>query len=107
MIASITPPPETVTRPWFFTAPVKGRDYIEVVHKSRTLGAASTVIARVTYRTCWADEQFTNAMLVAMSPTMFELLKEIVELAEKQGRNHKLYAEAKKVISEITKEIQK
>lgn len=42
-----------------------------------------------------------------MSPTMFELLKEIVELAEKQGQNHKLYTEAKKVISEITKESQK
>ena len=46
-------------------------------------------------------------MLVAMSPTMFELLNEIVELAEKQGLKHKVYAEAKKVISEITKETRK
>ena len=89
------------------TRPYAETRYVEVVHKGRTLGAASTVVARVTYRPCWADEQFTNARLVAMSPTMFELLKEIVELAEKQGLNHKLYAEAKKVISEITKESQK
>jgi hypothetical protein len=95
-------PTKYTSGPWFFTAPVKGRDYIEVVHKSRTLGAASTVIARVTYRSCWAAEQFTNAKLVAMSPTMLELLKGIVELAEKQGRSHPLYTEARKVISEIT-----
>ena len=93
--------------PWFVTRPYAETRYVAVVHKGRTLGAASTIVARVTYRTCWADEQFTNAMLVAMSPTMFELLREIVELAEKQGLNHKLYAEAKKVISEITKETQK
>ena len=97
-------PTKYTSGPWFFTAPVKGRNYIEVVHKSRTLGAASSVIARVTFRDCWAAEQFTNAKLVAMSPTMFELLKEIVELAEKQGLRHKVYVEAKKVISEITKE---
>jgi hypothetical protein len=97
-------PTKYTSGPWFFTAPVKGRDYIEVVHKSRTLGAASTVIARVTYRSCWAAEQFTNAKLVAMSPTMFELLKGIVELAEKQGQNHSVYSDARKVIAEITKE---
>ena len=93
--------------PWFVTRPYAETRYIAVVHKRRTLGAASNIVARVTYRTCWADEQFTNAMLVAMSPTMFELLREIVELAEKQGLNHKVYAEARKVISEITKETQK
>ena len=93
--------------PWFVTRPYAETRYIAVVHKRRTLGAASNIVAKVTYRTCWADEQFTNAKLVAMSPTMFELLKEIVEFAEKQGLNHKLYAEAKKVISEITKETQK
>lgn len=98
-------PAKYTSGPWFFTAPVKGRNYIEVVHKSRTLGAASTVIARVTFRDCWAAEQFTNAKLVAMSPTMFELLKGITELAEKQGQSHPLYATARKVISEITKEI--
>ena len=98
-------PTKYTSGPWFFTAPVKGRNYIEVVHKSRTLGAASTVIARVTYRDCWAAEQFTNAKLVAMSPTMFELLKGLTELAEKQGRSHPLYTTARKVIAEITKEI--
>ena len=97
-------PTKYTSGPWFFTAPVKGRDFIEVVHKSRTLGAASTVIARVTYRSCWAAEQFTNAKLVAMSPTMFELLKGIVELAEKHGQNHSIYSVARKVIAEITKE---
>ena len=97
-------PVKYTSGPWFFTAPVKGRDYIEVVHKSRTLGAASTVIARVTYRSCWAAEQFTNAKLVAMSPTMFELLTGIVEFAEKQGRSHPLYTTARKVIAEINKE---
>ena len=97
-------PTKYTSGPWFFTAPVKGRDFIEVVHKSRTLGAASTVIARVTYRSCWAAEQFTNAKLVAMSPTMFELLKGLTELAGKEGRSHPLYTTARKVIAEITKE---
>lgn len=97
-------PVKYTSGPWFFTAPVKGRNYIEVVHKSRTLGAASTVIARVTFRDCWAAEQFTNAKLVAMSPTMFELLRGLTELAEKQGRSHPLYATARKVIAEINKE---
>ena len=90
--------------PWFVTRPYAETRYVEVVHKSRTLGAASNVVARVTYRTCWAAEQFTNAKLVAMSPTMFELLKGITELAEKQGWSHPIYTTARKVISEITKE---
>ena len=97
-------PVKYTSGPWFFTAPVKGRNYIEVVHKSRTLGAASSVIARVTFRDCWAAEQFTNAKLVAMSPTMFELLREITDFAEKQGWSHPLYATAREVISEVTKE---
>lgn len=64
--------------PWLVLPKQKHQNFLEVVHTdTKTVGAASGVIARVTHRITWHDEQEANAHLIAAAPDLLEELKDL------------------------------
>jgi hypothetical protein len=58
--------------PWHVGADNR-QDHLDVLHSDvHTPGAASAVIAKVTRRASWMDEQAANAELIAASPDLFD-----------------------------------
>lgn len=63
--------------PW--QAMPRFQDHIEVRHSCPREGAASRVVARVTVRSTWENEQTANARLVAAAPDLLDALQAAFE----------------------------
>ena len=63
--------------PWYLESGRTARiDHLSVCHEDRhTPGAATGVIARVTCRVSWMEEQQANARLIAAAPDLLEALQ--------------------------------
>lgn len=60
--------------PW--TTVKRYQDKVDVLHtQPLKIGAASSVVARVTVRDSWLEEQTANARLIAAAPELFEGLR--------------------------------
>lgn len=91
--------------PWDAARKQCHQDFIEITHRCEQPGAASKVLARVTVRACWKDEQEANASLISAAPELFEALEEIVFdgiLAHEPG----LLSRAKAAVAKATGEQQ-
>lgn len=60
--------------PWHANRKRAHQDFIEVIHNNDAKGAASLVLARVTCRRGWWDEQHANASLIAAAPELLAAL---------------------------------
>lgn len=71
--------------PWKACKQFPHQSFIEIEHGDKhTPGAASLVIARVTCRPTWQEEQEANARLIASAPVMLKALK-LIANAENSG----------------------
>lgn len=67
--------------PWFIEdGRTKKIDHLNVFHvNDKTPGAASSVIAKVTCRLTWYEEQTANARLIAAAPDLLAALEALRE----------------------------
>ncbi len=56
--------------PWRVAKRFPHQAFFEVEHQNKAPGAASLVVARVTCRASWAEEQEANARLIAAAPDL-------------------------------------
>ena len=64
-----TPGPwEVMPRYWY-------QGFFKIHHKQRGKGVSSLMLARVTVRPSWKDEQTANARLIASAPELLEALE--------------------------------
>lgn len=68
--------PRHTPGPWKVCKKFAHQDFYEIEHTLRhTPGAASLVVAKVTCRPSWENEQTANAHLIAQAPNMLKALK--------------------------------
>lgn len=58
-------------------------DHMNVVHSDNSVGAASSVVAKVTCRSSWIEEHKANARLIAAAPDLLEALIGVVRVADR------------------------
>lgn len=64
--------------PWVITP--RFQDKIDIHHaEPKKVGAASLVVARVTCRDSWLDEQMANARLIAAAPELLYALEMMLD----------------------------
>ena len=87
--------------PWNICKQFPHQSFIEIEHGDKhTPGAASLVIARVTCRPTWQEEQEANARLISAAPELLDALEEICDTLGECGMTVKARAAISKATGE-------